>query len=156
VKLYTTLTPVLPDGGGGKRIVLAWIPYNGAKRPQTIIYSHPNALDLGQCIPYCTDLGKLLGAAQVCPHPSRFQGSSQCSPFSYQAGHMLTHTCDHPRTRTHGTRCSGMQELTFSHMTTLDTGAARASHLSGTAERTSWLLTGFSKITWTWMPRASC
>ena len=61
VTLYTTKTPVLPDGGGGTRIVLAWVPYQGAKNPQTVLYSHPNALDLGDCIPYCMDLSKLLG-----------------------------------------------------------------------------------------------
>jgi hypothetical protein len=61
VTLYTTRTPILPDGGGGTRIVLAWIPFKNAKSPHTILYSHPNALDLGHCIPYCMDLGRLLG-----------------------------------------------------------------------------------------------
>lgn len=50
----------MPDGGGERRIVLAWIPFEGAQSSRTILYSHPNALDLGQCIPYCLDLSKLL------------------------------------------------------------------------------------------------
>lgn len=60
VKLYTITTPRMPDGGGDKRIVIAWIPLEGVRCSRTILYSHPNALDLGQCIPYCMDLSKLL------------------------------------------------------------------------------------------------
>lgn len=61
VTLHTTRTPTLPDGGGGTKIILAWIPHKNARSAKTIIYSHPNALDLGHCIPYCIDLSKLLG-----------------------------------------------------------------------------------------------
>lgn len=60
IKLYSTSTPRMPDGGGDGRIVLAWIPFDGTQSSHTILYSHPNALDLGQCIPYCLDLSKLL------------------------------------------------------------------------------------------------
>lgn len=35
-------------------------PFDGTQSSHTILYSHPNALDLGQCIPYCLDLSKLL------------------------------------------------------------------------------------------------
>lgn len=39
----------------------AWLPFRGlAGHKPTILYSHPNALDLGECLPFCRALGALL------------------------------------------------------------------------------------------------
>ena len=51
-------------GKKGEEIVAAYIPYNSAGRetPRTILFSHGNAVDLGQMLPFyrCLPLQSLL------------------------------------------------------------------------------------------------
>eukprot|EP00197_Chlamydomonas_leiostraca_P005147 CAMPEP_0202876228 /NCGR_PEP_ID=MMETSP1391-20130828/28675_1 /ASSEMBLY_ACC=CAM_ASM_000867 /TAXON_ID=1034604 /ORGANISM="Chlamydomonas leiostraca, Strain SAG 11-49" /LENGTH=340 /DNA_ID=CAMNT_0049558033 /DNA_START=86 /DNA_END=1109 /DNA_ORIENTATION=+ len=59
MKVDTSPTPK-GGHGGGQTIVTAYVPYRGTPTQTTILYSHGNAVDLGQMLPIYRELGKLL------------------------------------------------------------------------------------------------
>eukprot|EP00877_Chromochloris_zofingiensis_P011070 jgi/Chrzof1/6216/Cz17g16030.t1 len=65
-KVHYTTTPKLKGYScGGESIVTAFVPYKDARGRQvrpTLLYSHGNAVDLGQMLPVYRELGKLLHA----------------------------------------------------------------------------------------------
>lgn len=60
VTLHIISTPRLKAGGGGQEIVAAWIPCRNSAERTTILYSHPNAVDLGQVLPLYLELSRIL------------------------------------------------------------------------------------------------
>ena len=61
VQFHFLHTTPLKGGGGGQQIFAAWIPYRQQKRRATILYSHANAIDIGQALPFFKSLSDDLG-----------------------------------------------------------------------------------------------
>ncbi|GFH25834.1 hydrolase_4 domain-containing protein, partial [Haematococcus lacustris] len=58
-QLHTAPTPKSKQGGGSD-IVTAFVPCKNSSTALTILYSHGNAVDLGQMLPVYRELSKLL------------------------------------------------------------------------------------------------